>query len=132
MARSAGNPMSTAIRSIAQWTAVALVVAISVLGLQSAAQAFGAAETVGQQTAIATQFGYAFAGLLAAGALLSRRSWAHRTLWLWAGLVTVTAGMAPVVWADAPLTAGLGVGAASGAIAGLVAWLATRQRAVRS
>jgi hypothetical protein len=44
----------------------------------------------------------------------------------------VTAGMAPVVWADAPLTAGLGVGAASGAIAGLVAWLATRQRAVRS
>src|SRR6478672_5669424 len=110
--------MSTAIRSIAQWTAVALVVAISVLGLQSAAQAFGAAETVGQQTAIATQLGYAFAGLLAAGALLSRRSWAHRTLWLWAGLVTATAGM--------------GVGAASGAIAGLVAWLATRQRAVRN
>ena len=118
--------MSTAIRSIARWTALALVVAISVLGLQSAAQAFGAAETVGQQTAIATQFGYAFAGLLAAGALLGRRSWAQRTLWLWAGLVTVTAGMAPVVWADAPLTAGLGVGAASGAIAGLVAWLATR------
>ena len=87
--------MSTVIRSIAHWTAVALVVAISVLGLQSAAQAFGAAETVGQQTAIATQFGYAFAGLLAAGALLSRRSWAHSTLWLWAGLVTVTAGMAP-------------------------------------
>jgi hypothetical protein len=82
--------------------------------------ALDSAETVGQQGATAAQFGYALTGLLAAGALLGRRSWANRPLWLWAGLVTLTGGMAPVVWGEAGLGAGLVAGAASAAIAALV------------
>jgi hypothetical protein len=121
--------MSMAMRSIARWVAVALLIAISALGLQSAVSALDSVETVGQQVATAAQFGYALTGLLAAGALLGRRSWAHRPLWLWAGLVTLTAGMAPVVWGGAGLGAGVAAAAASAAIAALVAWLATQQRA---
>jgi hypothetical protein len=121
--------MSTAMRSIARWAAVALLVAINGLGLQSAVDALDSADTVGQQAAIATQFGYALTGLLAAGALLGRRSWANGPLWVWAGLVTLTGGMAPVVWGEAGMGAGLVAGAASAVIAALVVWLATRQRA---
>jgi hypothetical protein len=121
--------MSTAMRSIARWAAVALLVAINGLGLQSAVDALDSADTVGHQAAIATQFGYALTGLLAAGALLGRRSWANGPLWVWAGLVTLTGGMAPVVWGEAGMGAGLVAGAASAVIAALVVWLATRQRA---
>jgi hypothetical protein len=120
--------MSTAARSIARWTAVALLVAISTLGLQSAVNVLGSAETLGQRVATAAQFGYALNGLLAAGALLGHRSWAPRPLWFWAALVTLTGGMAPVVWAGAGLGAGLAAGAATGATAGFVVWLATRRR----
>jgi hypothetical protein len=70
--------MSTATRSIACWTAVAVLVAISTLGLQSAVDVLGAAETWGQRVATAAQFGYALNGLLAAGALLGRGSWAPK------------------------------------------------------
>jgi len=116
-------------RSIARWAALVLLVAISVLGLQSAVDALDSAETLGQQTAVAAQFGYALTGLLAAGALLGQRSWASRPLWAWAALVTLTGGMAPVVWAEAGMGVGLLAGAACAAIAALVVWLATWQRA---
>jgi len=118
--------MSTVMRSIARWVALALLVAISALGLQSAGSALDSAETGGQVVATAAQFGYALTGLLAAGALLGRRSWARRPLWVWAGLVTLTAGMAPVVWGGAGLGAGFAAGAASAAVAAVVVWLATR------
>jgi hypothetical protein len=118
--------MSTVMRPIARWMGLALVVAISVLGLQSAVSGLDSAETGGQEAATAAQFGYALTGLLAAGALLSRRSWARRPLWLWAGLVTLTAGMAPVVWSGAGLGVGFAAGAAFAAITAVVIWLATR------
>ncbi len=120
--------MSTAMRSIAHWTAIALLVVLSTLGLNSAVDVLDSASTLGQQAATATQFGYALAGLLAAGALLARRPWARRPLWLWAGLITLTGGMAPVVWAGAGLAAGFAAAAACAATAALVVWLATRQR----
>ena len=51
--------MSTAMRSIARWVALALLVAISALGLQSAVSVLDSVETVGQQATTAAQFGYA-------------------------------------------------------------------------
>jgi hypothetical protein len=112
-------------RSIAHWTAIALIVAISALGLKSALE-LDAASTLGQQTATATQFGYALIGLVAAGALLARHAWAGRLLWLWAGLIALTAGMVPVVWGGSGLAAGFIAGAATAVIAVFVLWLATR------
>ncbi len=118
--------MSLEMRSIAHWAAIALLVVLSVLGLQSAVDELDAASTLGQQAAIVSQFGYALAGLLAAGALLGRRAWARGLLWLWAGLVTLTGGMAPVVWGEAGLIVGLVAAVACAGIAACVLWLATR------
>jgi hypothetical protein len=116
-------------RSVAFWTAVTVLVGLSALGLHSAVQELDSAETLGQWAATATQFGYALAGLLSAGGLVGRRSWARPLLWLWAGLMTLTAGLAPVVWAGSGMTAGIAAGVAVAAIAVLVVWLATRRRA---
>lgn len=121
--------MATIGRSIAHWAAIALVLALSALGLRSAVDELDSAITLGQQLATATQFGYALVGLVAAGALLTRRSWGRRLLWLWAGLITLTGGMAPVVWGGSGLAAGFVAGVASGAIAGFVVWLASQQHA---
>lgn len=88
-------------RSTAHWAAIALLVGLSILGLQSAIDELGSASTLDQQAATATQFGYALAGLLAAAGLLGRRAWAWAALWVWAGLITLTCGMAPVVWGGA-------------------------------
>lgn len=119
--------MSRAMRSIAFWAGVALLVVLSALGLQSAVD-LDPARTIGQRVATATQFGYALAGALAAGAVAGRRAWALAVVWLWAGLITLTAGLAPVVWGGAPPTAGLAAGAMIGAVAALVVWLTTRWR----
>jgi len=113
-------------RSIAHWAPIVLLVGLSVLGLQSAIDELGSASTLGQRAATATQFGYALAGLLAAAGLLGRRGWARATLWLWAGLITLTCGMAPVVWGGAGLLPGLAAVVAGGSIAALVLWLANR------
>ena len=115
----------TTTRSIARWVATALIVALSALALKSAVDQLDSASTVGQQAATAAQFGYAAAGLVAAGALLGRRWWAGKPLGLWAGLITVTGGMAPVVWGGAGVAVGLVAAAASAAIAALVMWLAS-------
>jgi hypothetical protein len=121
--------MSNTTRSVAFWTAVTVLVGLSALGLRSAVQELDSAETLGQRAATTTQFGYALAGLLAAGALVGRRSWARWLLWLWAGLITLTGGLAPVVWGGSGMTAGVVAGVATAAIAIFVVWLATRRRA---
>ena len=127
--RAAGSvSRSTTIRSIAGWVATALIVALSLLGLKSAVDQLQSAGTLGQQTTTATQFGYAVAGLVAAGGLLARRSWAGKPLWLWAGLLTVTGGMAPVVWGGAGVAVGFVAGVASAAVAALVIWLVSLRR----
>lgn len=86
------------------------------------------ATTLGQRADVAAQFGYALAGILAAAALIGRRAWARGALWLWAGLVVLTGGMAPVVWGEAGLIVGLVAALACAGIAALVFWLATRER----
>ena len=115
-------------RSVLRWTGVALLVGLSALGAQSAIGELPSAESPGQQLATATQFGYALAGLLAAGALVGGRSWSHWPLRVWAGLITLTGGLAPVVWGGTALSVGLAGGVTGAAIAVLVVWLATRKR----
>jgi hypothetical protein len=118
--------MATRMRSVAHWTAIALILALSALGLNGAVHELPSAATVGQQTATATQFGYALVGLIAVGALFARRQWARRPLWIWAGLITRTGGLAPVVWGEASLLTGFAAAVASAAIAAAVFWLAAR------
>ncbi len=118
--------MSQGIRSIAFWAGIGLLVVLSALGLQSALDLDGA-QNAGQQVATATQFGYAVAGVVGAGALVRRLPWALGVVWLWAGLVTLTGGLAPVVWGGSGLAAGLAAGLLSSAMAALVIWLSTRR-----
>ena len=118
--------MSQAVRSVGLWTGIILLVVLSGLGLESALD-LDPAETVGQQVATVSQFGYALAGALGAGALVGRRSWARWLVWLWAGLITLTGGLAPIVWAGSAPAAGLVAGVACGAVAGAVVWLTTRR-----
>ena len=115
-------------RAVARWAAIALLVALSILVLQSAIEELREATTLGQRADVAAQFGYALAGLLAAAALLGRRAWARGALWLWAGLVVLTGGMAPVVWGEAGLIVGLVAALACAGIAASVFWLARRER----
>ena len=116
-------------RAIAHWCAIALLVVLSILGLQSGVEQLEEASTLGQQLDTAAQFGYALAGLVAAAALLRRRSWARGPLWLWAGPITLTGGMAPLVWGGTGIIVGLAAAVLCAGIAALVLWLATWRKA---
>jgi hypothetical protein len=117
----------TSWRTVAYWIGSALLVAVSALGLWSSIESRDSITTTGQRVATFTQFGYALGGVAAAAGLVTRRAWARTVLWLWAALITLTGGLAPVVWAESGLGTGLAAGATSAAIAGLVVWLATRR-----
>ncbi|HJQ86508.1 MAG TPA: hypothetical protein VJ820_03480 [Propionibacteriaceae bacterium] len=97
----------TVIRLVAFWAGLALLLAVSVLGILSALGSLDSMSTTGQQVATVTQSGYALTGVVAAGALLAGRLWASAVLWLWAVFLTVTGGLAPMVWGGAGPTAGL-------------------------
>lgn len=118
----------TAWRVVAYWIGVVLLVVVSGLGLSSAMGSLDSITTTGQRVDSFTQFGYALAGFAAAAGLVARRAWARTVLWLWAPLVTLTGGLAPVVWGGSGPGTGLAAGALSAVIAGLVVWLATRRR----
>lgn len=116
-------------RPVSVWIASVLLVALSLLGADSAIGQLSEAETTGQWITTCTQVGYAVAGPVAAGALLLGRSWYRAPLWIWAACITATAGLAPVVWGGAGLTAAFAAGAASAVIAAVVVLLAYRGRA---
>jgi hypothetical protein len=85
--------------------------------------------TLGQRLATATEFGYAITGLVAIVAVLTGQRWSRPALWLWTGLLTVTAGLAPVVWGGAGVLPAITAGVATGLIVWGIVWLATRQLA---
>ena len=115
----------TVLRTLAFCTGIALLVALGMQGFWSALRSLDSISTTGQRVAAITQFGYAVTGFMAAASLVARHAWSRRLLWLWAALTTVTGGLAPAVWGEAHPVAGLATAAASAAIAGLVARLAT-------
>ncbi len=112
--------MSGTARRIAGWTGVVLLVAVSGLGVQAALGQLSDAATPGQWTCTWTQWAYAVAGLVAAVGIATGKSWAPIPLWIWALCITVTGGLAPVVWGGAPLLVGLAAGLTAAGIAGVV------------
>jgi hypothetical protein len=112
--------MSVTARRVAGWVGIVLLIAVSLLGLQSAVGQLSDAATMGQWTCTWTQWVYAVAGIVAAAGVLTRRSWPRQVLWIWAISVTITGGLAPVVWGGSPPMVGLTAGLASAAIAGVV------------
>ena len=112
------------------WLAIALLAALSATGFRSAVEQVSTAATLGQQLATVAQFGYAIAGIVAAAALFMRLGWTRTALWVWAGLLTLTGGTAPVVWGGAGALAGISALLVTGLIAWFVIWLATRRRAI--
>ena len=67
------------------------------------------------------------AAIAAAVGLVMRRSWHRPLLWIWAIFITVTGGLAPVVWGGSPPSVGLTAGLAAAAIAAVVILLVNQR-----
>ena len=80
------------------------------------------AVSAGQRAATITHAAYCILGVLAALAALWRRRALGMLLVLWLLTVTVTAGLAPVVWGGQAWLVGVVSGVAGGAFAALIAW----------
>ena len=115
--------MTGATQRVAGWTGLLLLVAVSGLGVQAALGQLSDAATAGQWTCTWTQWAYAVAGFVAAAGITMGKSWARVPLWIWAACVTVTGGLAPVVWGGSPLPVGVAAGLAAAAIAAVVVLL---------
>lgn len=118
--------MTGSMRTFLFWAGIVLLLVLSVSGFQSVVEAHAAA-TAGQKLATASQLAYALVGLLAAGGLVARRSWARAATWIWAALITLTAGLAPVVWGGSAPATGLVVALGIAAVALLVISLTARR-----
>jgi hypothetical protein len=103
-----------------------LLVVVSLLGIQSAIGQLSEAATTGQWVCTWTQWGYAVTGLVAAAGLLLRRSWHRPALWIWVASITITGGLAAVVWGGSAPLAGLAAGAATAAVAGIIILLVSQ------
>lgn len=118
--------MTDTTRTVLFWAGVVLLLVLSASGFQSVVEA-DAAATAGQKLATAAQLAYALVGLLAAGGLVTRRSWARAATWIWAALITLTAGLAPVVWGGSATITGLVAALGIAAVALLVISLTARR-----
>jgi hypothetical protein len=126
--------MTAAARRIAGWTGLVLLVVVSGLGVQAALGQLSEAASAGQWTCTWTQWAYAVAGFVAAAGIAMGKRWAWAALWIWAVCVTVTGGLAPVVWGGSPPPVGLAAGLAAAGIAAVVLLLirlAQRERETR-
>jgi cell division protein FtsW (lipid II flippase) len=114
-------------RQVAGWIGIVLLVTVSVLGAQAATGQMSDAATAGQWTCTWTQWVYAVTGIAAAAGLVMRRTWYRSVIWIWAVCVTITGGLAPVVWGGSPPMAGLTAGLTSAAIAAVVILLVNQK-----
>jgi hypothetical protein len=101
-----------------------LLILLSSLGFQRALGDVHSAETLGQQAHTAIQLAAAVAGMAAAVGLWAQRRWVRLPLLMWAVLITLSGGLAPVIWGGTGWGTGLGAAAGSAAIAGVIVWLA--------
>lgn len=101
-------------------TALALLLAASAYnGIYEGLIAIRTAGTRGMLVASVTQLLYGGLGALALLALAVRRDWVAPLLVGWGITVTLTAGLAPVVYGGASLFTGIG----TGVLTALIAWL---------
>lgn len=106
--------------------AVLLLLLACGLGLRSGLGEWSRAGNPARRLATLTELGYSLTALLATAALWVGH---RRTMPLavtWAVLITVTGGLAPVVWGGAPLYTGVLAGFVTAAVAGLGLWLVRR------
>jgi hypothetical protein len=105
--------------------AIALLVASSI-GIVNGAQEWSGAVTAGQKLATIAEFGYGILGPL--GAIALYRGWTMQRpiLLVWAALVGITAGLAPVVWGDQAGWTGLLSGIGAGLVGIAVIWMSNR------
>ena len=106
-----------------------MLILLSSVGFQGALGDVRSAETLGQQAHTAIQLAAAVAGMVAAVGLWAQRRWVRLPLLMWALLITLSGGLAPVIWGGAGWGTGLGAAAGSAAIAGVIVWLAGGWRA---
>lgn len=80
------------------------------------------ADTPGMQLATVTQLMYGGFALAALVGLVAKRSWTIRHLFGWALSASITAGLAPVVYAQQPVLIGVLSGAAAALLLFLLVW----------
>jgi len=113
-------------RRLSLGTALIFLVGLGYVGLRNGLAEWSHADTAGQRLASVTEALYGLLGLVAGVGLVTRRTWTVPVVIAWAVSVTMTAGLAPVVWGGAGLWAGVAAAAATALIASGVIWLARR------
>lgn len=102
---------------------VTLVMGASVwLGLYEGRNGLRDAQGSGQRAAAVFQILYGIAAIFGLIALFFRPGWARPAFGVWAGTLTATAALAPIVWGGAGWGTGVVSGVAAAIIAGLVCW----------
>ena len=108
--------------------AVCLVVVTLVMGASAWIGLYGGlnglrdAQGSGQFAAAVLQVLYGIAAIFVLIALFFRPSWARAAFGGWAGSLTATAALAPIVWGGASWLTGVVSGVVVAIIAGLVRW----------
>jgi len=95
-------------------------------GLRNGPREWSLAENTAERFASLIETCYGLLGLLTAAALYTGHPATRRLLLVWAGLITTTGGLAPVIWGGAPMLSGIAAGVASATMAGFVVWLGGR------
>ena len=103
--------------------AVFLLLALTWLGVKGGIEQWPQSSSLGQKVQSSAQFAYGILSLLAVASVVQRGRFARVVRILWLAALTIAGGLAPVVWGDAALGAGLVAGFASFAVGLLVLWL---------
>ena len=109
---------------ILRYVAIALLLGFAVLGLRGVVQQWPHVVSVGQQVQTWAQVVFGILGLVAALQLSLSRPVRRPVQWLWTTAFALAGGTAPVVWAGAPVLAGVAAAAVSALVGVAVWWLA--------
>lgn len=114
--------MSRAGRVLRAAFVVSIVALCAYAGLEDGLRAFAGAVTAAQRVASVTQLLYGALSVAVLLAMLFRRGWVAALLLAWGAAVTVTGGLAPVVWGEQGWGVGAAAGASVAAAVALVLW----------
>lgn len=106
--------------------ALLLLLAGAYLGLVNGPGEWPGATSARQRFAAGVEIGYGVMALVSVILLWMGHPRTMVAVWLWAVLITITGGIAPVFWGGASLKIGLLSALASGIVAVLVVWVASR------
>jgi glutamate carboxypeptidase len=101
---------------------IAFLLFIGYTGVSGGLQQLPEAATLGQQIQTATQGLFGLLGLAVVATLGARRPWARFVRLVWAAVLSVSAGLATVVWGGTGLLPAMAATAATAAVAWLTLW----------